>query len=93
METMVRESWTDERLDDLTKHMDQSFDRVDARFDRVDARFDRVDDRLDRMDARFERLDGRLDSIQRTMAFGAIAMTTAFLAGFGGIAALIAAQL
>ncbi|HKH65191.1 MAG TPA: hypothetical protein VKA35_06985 [Solirubrobacterales bacterium] len=27
-----RESWTDERLDDLAKHMDARFDQVDARF-------------------------------------------------------------
>jgi hypothetical protein len=104
MQTMARESWTDERLDDLTKHMDRGFDRVDARFERVegsihelraemDRRFDKVDARFDQVDARSERLDARLDSIQRTMALGAIAMSGAFLAGFGGIAALIATQL
>ncbi len=60
MEMMVRETWTDERLDDLTKHMDRGFDRVDARFGcvegsirelhaEVDKRFDKVDDRFDRV--------------------------------------------
>ncbi|HEU4599101.1 MAG TPA: hypothetical protein VFS26_05095, partial [Solirubrobacterales bacterium] len=28
--TMVREAWTDERLDDLTKHMDDGFGQVRA---------------------------------------------------------------
>jgi len=38
-----RESWTDERLDDLAKHMDARFDaqqkHMDARFNQVEARF------------------------------------------------------
>jgi len=36
MQTM-RESWTDERLDDLKESMNQRFDQVDARFDRVES--------------------------------------------------------
>jgi len=46
MQTM-RESWTDERLDDLRQEVRDDFRRVDERFDRVDARFDRIDDRFD----------------------------------------------
>jgi len=42
MEAM-RNSWTDERLDDFLDHVDQRFDRVDQRFDRVDQRFDRIE--------------------------------------------------
>ena len=34
MQTM-RESWTDERLDEFGKRMDERFDRVDERFDEV----------------------------------------------------------
>lgn len=45
MEAM-REAWTDERLDDLSRRMDRGFDTVDARFDKVDARFDRMEDRF-----------------------------------------------
>ena len=63
----MRESWTDERLDD-------GFDRVDAdlravrtglstfrvetneRFDKVDERFDRFEERIDK---RFDRWEGR----------------------------------
>ncbi|HEV2791427.1 MAG TPA: hypothetical protein VGV69_09050 [Solirubrobacterales bacterium] len=36
MQTM-RESWTDERLDDLKENVNERFNRVDKRFDRVDA--------------------------------------------------------
>jgi len=39
-----RESWTDERLDDLKKHMDARFDALEKC---MDARFDAVDRRLD----------------------------------------------
>jgi hypothetical protein len=38
----VRESWTDERLDDFR-------DEVNRRFDKVDAELHRVNDRLDGM--------------------------------------------
>ncbi|HMI81168.1 MAG TPA: hypothetical protein VK480_05215 [Solirubrobacterales bacterium] len=33
----MRESWTDERLDDFKENVYARFDQVDARFDRVDA--------------------------------------------------------
>jgi tetrahydromethanopterin S-methyltransferase subunit G len=33
---MQRETWTDERLDDLSRRMDQRFDQVDQRFGRVE---------------------------------------------------------
>jgi hypothetical protein len=70
MEAM-REAWTDERLDDLTRRMDQNFDRVDARFDRVDRdiRELRVELKTE-MDTRFGRLEARFDSMQR-MTLGA----------------------
>jgi hypothetical protein len=34
-----RESWTDERLDDLAKHMDARFNQIEARFSDMDRRF------------------------------------------------------
>ncbi len=39
MEAM-RQSWTDERLDDLSARMDRGFDRVDADLRALNARFD-----------------------------------------------------
>jgi tetrahydromethanopterin S-methyltransferase subunit G len=54
MAVMVpREKWTDERLDDLNKKVDDGFDAVDRRFDRLETRMERgfseLNQRLDRM--------------------------------------------
>ncbi|HEX6665339.1 MAG TPA: hypothetical protein VF081_01955 [Solirubrobacterales bacterium] len=83
---MVRETWTDERLDDLTNRVDEGFresraDRrqfrqeVNARFNEAkadaDARFDKVDARFDRIDAKF---DAKFDSLQRMMIGGLITL-------------------
>ncbi len=54
MEAM-REAWTDERLDDLSKRVDQGFDRVDR-----DIRDLRAE-----TSSRFDRLETRFDSMQR----------------------------
>jgi hypothetical protein len=72
MEAM-RESWTDDRLDDFRCHVDQRFDWVDQRFAQVDQRFDRVDAELraQRLEMRAElssfrrEMDSRLGAIQR----------------------------
>lgn len=77
MQTM-RESWTDERLDEFGKRMDERFDRVDERFNDVDAKFKEVD-------KRFDKLDSRLESMQRTMIFGVITLSSAFIAGFAAV--------
>jgi hypothetical protein len=49
----VRESWTDERLDDLNTRVDRGFDRVDADIRELrtetKAGFDRVDRRFEEM--------------------------------------------
>lgn len=67
MEAM-RESWTDERLDEFGKRIDERLDRVDERFDEVDRRFEQVDrrfvrveDRLDGLGVQIGRIDARLD--------------------------------
>ncbi len=36
----VREAWTDERLDDLSRRMDQGFSRLDAEMRALNGRFD-----------------------------------------------------
>ncbi|HEY8502544.1 MAG TPA: hypothetical protein VIL21_07640 [Solirubrobacterales bacterium] len=38
--SVARESWTDERLDDLNKKVDQGFARLDADMRELNARFD-----------------------------------------------------
>jgi len=79
----VRESWTDERLDDFAAHVDQRFDAVDKRLDRIE----------DRLEQGFARFDARFDSVQRAIAYGAIVLTGGMLAGFSGILVLIVTQL
>jgi tetrahydromethanopterin S-methyltransferase subunit G len=53
MVMMAREAWTDERLDDLNKKVDDGFEQVDNRFDRLETRmekgFSELNQRLDRM--------------------------------------------
>lgn len=67
MEAM-RESWTDDRLDDLAERMDGGFDRVDRDMRdlraEMNAGFERVDARIDN---RFDALNARFDAMQRTM--------------------------
>jgi phosphoglycerate-specific signal transduction histidine kinase len=99
MEAM-RQSWTDDRMDDLSR-------RVEARFDQVDRRFEHADQRLDlnthelrsetrelrtEMSMRFDRVDERLDGMQRTMIHGVIALSGSMLAGFCAIVAVLIAQ-
>jgi hypothetical protein len=60
----ARETWTDERMDDLSRRMDDGFGRVDQ-----DIRSLRVEmnGRFEAVDARFTGVDGRIDNLQRTM--------------------------
>jgi hypothetical protein len=59
---MPRETWTDERLDDLNKKVDEGFARVDRDIKgldkKVDAGFARVDKK---MDEGFARVDRKID--------------------------------
>jgi len=66
----MRESWTDERLDDFRVHVDSRFDAVDKRFDAVDQRFDAVDKRFDAVDQRFAAVDQRFASLDRRVENG-----------------------
>lgn len=90
MQTMTRESWSDERLDDLNGRVSDGFRQVDERFDRLERTIDRKEARDDE---RFDRLDSRIDGIQRTMVQGVIALCGVFAAGFGVLGTLIATQL
>ena len=96
MQTM-RESWTDERLDD-------GFDRVDAdlrsirgqvsslrtetmmRFDYLEDRFGKFEERFDRYEERFDRFDDKFDRWQR--------LTVSILGGLViGLLALVGSHL
>lgn len=78
----MRESWTDERLDDFRGEVNRRFDEVDRRFGEVDKRFDKVDRELNRV-------NDRLDGLHKVLIFGIFAFTSATLAGYGAIVALV----
>jgi hypothetical protein len=62
MHVMAREAWTDERLDDLQKHMDEGFREL-----RVELRLQREE--MGQM-ARQKDMDARFDAVMRTMQIG-----------------------
>jgi tetrahydromethanopterin S-methyltransferase subunit G len=69
-----RESWTDERLYEFAKRMDERFDDVDRRFDetnqRMDERFAEVNRRLDQVDRRMEAMLSRFDRLTIALVVG-----------------------
>lgn len=87
---MARESWTDERLDEFGKRIDERFDRVDEKFAEADKRIDAVRSEMkegfEQVDKRLERLADGVETLGRAMIFGAIAMSSAIIAGFGALA-------
>lgn len=86
-----RETWTDERLDDLSAKVDQGFSeiktemregfaRMEARFEKIDERFEKVDQRFEKVDERFEKVEERFHDLNRTL-IGAGAVVIATLLG------------
>jgi archaellum component FlaC len=61
MEAM-RESWTDERLDDFRVETARRLDGLDSKLEKIDERFEQIDARFDKVDAKFERLEARFDA-------------------------------
>jgi hypothetical protein len=78
----MRESWTDERLDDFRGEVNHRFDDVDRRFGEVSRRFDKVDTELNRV-------NDRLDGLHRILVFVLLAFTSTTIAGYGALVALI----
>ena len=72
----------DRRIDLLTEHMNERFQRVDERFQRVDERFQRVEERFQGIDGQLQkvteqirdlgervaRLEGKIDLIEGFIA-------------------------
>jgi predicted nuclease with TOPRIM domain len=87
-----REAWTDERLDDLSRKVDQGFAeiktemregfaRMEARFEKIDERFKEVDRRFEKVDERFEKIDDRFHDLNRTLLGGAVVIIATFVGG------------
>ena len=97
MET-VRESWTDERLDDLKEGVGDLGRRMDAGFaeSRMELRHEaalirgEMKEEFQAVDARFDAMQGSFDALQRTIIQIGGGMAAAFCAALIG---LIATQL
>jgi len=66
----VRESWTDERLDDFRDRVDQRFDEVGKRFDHLEAKVEQG----------FARMDCRIDSLGRAIIYGSLTLSGTMIA-------------
>jgi hypothetical protein len=75
----MRESWTDERLDDFRAEVNRRFGEVDRRFDKVDHELQRVNDRL--------------DGLHRAMNQGTLVIAGAILASNAAMIGLVVTQL
>lgn len=60
----MRQTWTDDRMDDLAKSVDARFEQVDKRFEQVDKRFEQVDKRFEQVDKRFEQIHGDIKGLR-----------------------------
>lgn len=72
---VMRESWTDARLDDFRGDVDRRFDKVEGDIREL---------RGEVKELRSEMKSG-FDSINRTMTHGIIALSGAYIAGFAAI--------
>lgn len=84
---MPREKWTDERLDDLNKKVDDGFADTKAEmrrgFARVEGEIKRLDEDLGEMrreiNARFESVDLRFDSLNQNLRVTMVAVIVALI--------------
>ncbi len=83
MAVMARETWTDERLDDLNDRVEKGFDEVKGEVQdlRKESKAEFRDLQAE-MNLRFAAVDARFDAMQRTMIIG-------FASIVGGIAASV----
>jgi len=72
---VMRESWTDARLDDFRAE-------VNRRFDGVDRRFEKVEEEISEM--RSEMKSG-FEAVNKTMVHGFVGLSAAYIAGFAAL--------
>lgn len=89
-----RETWTDQRLDDLNKKVDKGFADVDAHFHRFEKSvaegFARVDADIRELRGDVKDLNTRFDTMHQTMVRGFIALAGLMVTCFVGLAGLTA---
>lgn len=76
---MTRETWTDERLDDLKGQMIERFDQVDQRFHRVETL---MKEGFARVDKAIGEMRGDVKAAQRLIIQGFIGIFTLMGTGF-----------
>jgi hypothetical protein len=89
MHVMAREAWTDERLDDLTKHMDEGFREVRAELRQQRGEFAALREEFAEVKSQGAKTDAKIDGLVRTVQIG-FWLIGSFLVGLMGI---FAAQL
>jgi hypothetical protein len=76
MAVMARETWTDERLDDLNAKVDKGFDEVKREIRNLRADTDAgIGELRKEMNSRFDSMAVRFDALQRTMVLGVVSMS------------------
>src|ERR1044072_1546827 len=64
----LRQSWTDDRLDDLSRHMDDRFDRIEGEIEQRSSRVEgEIRDLRTEMSESDRELRNQLGALQRTM--------------------------
>lgn len=75
----VKESWTDERLDDFRGEVNRRFDETR---DETNRRFDKVDHELNRV-------NDRLDGLHKILIYAVLTLGSATVAGWATMIALL----
>lgn len=76
-----REQWTDDRLDDLSKRVDNGFDRVDKKIDDSAARLDKkIDDSFAQLHADMREIQSDIKNLNRSLLAAAVAIIVALIA-------------
>ena len=100
MEAM-RNTWSDDRLDDLNLKVDRGFEAVDRRFEAVDRRFQQVESEIHSLrletvgefKAVRKEMNEGFRGVHRLMVQTIVALVGVLLAGFSGMLVLLAALL
>ena len=79
---VMRESWTDARLDDFRAEVDRRFTAVDRRLDNVE---DEIRELRSEMKSGFE-------AVNKTMINGVLILSGSYIAGFAALVGLVATQ-
>ena len=87
---LMRESWTDARLDDFRDEVNRRFDGVDRHFERIEGEIHGLRGEVNEL--RVEMKAG-FESIHKLMLQGVIALSAAYVAGSAALVGLVATQL